>query len=162
MTLDNHPKSPEPTHKPTVRNMVKRLLPWIDPKKLDWRYILKAYGRIPSIRKLGEIHAPKPLPKPFTKYMRTMYACENFVPHLEKFPHVFYTIDWRFFSTNPAAIHILEQNQDKIDYIFLSQNPAIFYEERHQPPPFEKELIATVFHPDRVKKMGGMEWLECV
>ena len=65
-------------------------------------------------------------------------------------------------STNPAAIHILEQHQDKIDYVSLSRNPAIFYKEHKMPPQFKKELIETVFHPDRHKKMGGPEWLECV
>lgn len=143
--------------------MVKRVLPWIDLTRLDWRHILMVYGHIPSIRKLGEIHAPKPLPKPYTGYMMTMSASPNFVTHLEKFPHALDSVDWRSFSSNPAAIHILEQNRDKIDYIFLSRNPSIFYEERQfRPPPFKKELIATVFHPDRVLKMGGLEWLECI
>ena len=148
----------------TNKKMVK-LLPWIDPKKLDWRHILKDYGHIPAIRKLGEIHAPKPLPKPSTGYTtaeRTMAACENFVPYLEKFPHEFNSINWKWFSTNPAAIHILEQHQDKIDYVSLSRNPAIFYKEHKMPPQFKRELIETVFHPDRVEKMGGTEWLECV
>jgi hypothetical protein len=144
--------------------MVK-LLPWIDPKKLDWRHILKDYGRIPEIRKLGEIHAPKPLPKPYTGYTtaaRTMCACENFVPYLEKFPREFDSINWKWFSTNPAAIHILEQHQDKIDYVGLSRNPAIFYKEHKMPPQIKRELISTVFHPDRIKRMGGTEWLECM
>jgi hypothetical protein len=30
-------------------------------------------------------------------------------------------------SANPAAIHILEQNQDKIDWDKLSENPAAIY-----------------------------------
>jgi hypothetical protein len=110
---------------------------------------------------LGEIHAQKPLPKPYTGYMITQCASPYFVTHLEKFPRDLDNIDWRSFSYNPAAIHILEQTQDKIDYIYLSRNPAIFYEERQiRPPPFKKELISTVFHPNRVMKMGGPEWLE--
>ena len=144
--------------------MVKRFLPWIDLSRLDWRHILAVHGHIPSIRKLGEIHAPKPLPKPYVGYKRlTQCASPYFVTHLEKFPHELDDIDWMSFSYNPAAIHILEQNQDNIDYVFLSRNLAIFYEERQiKPPPFKKELIATVFHPDRVRKMGGPEWLECI
>ena len=62
---------------------------------------------------------------------------------------------------NPAAIHLLEANKDKIDWWNLSRNPFIF--EEITPPPFKQELIETVFHPDRVfGKMGGVEWLECM
>ena len=35
-------------------------------------------------------------------------------------------LDWDLLSQNPAAIHILEQNLDKINYDCLSANPAIF------------------------------------
>jgi hypothetical protein len=35
---------------------------------------------------------------------------------------------WEMFSLNPNAIHLLEQNQDKINWERLSRNPSIFYE----------------------------------
>jgi hypothetical protein len=35
-------------------------------------------------------------------------------------------INWILLSTNPKAIHILEKNQDKIKWNYLSENPAIF------------------------------------
>jgi hypothetical protein len=37
-------------------------------------------------------------------------------------------INWFFLSENPNAIHLLEQNQDKIHWYRLSGNPSIFYE----------------------------------
>ena len=36
-------------------------------------------------------------------------------------------IDWRWLSSNPAAIHMLEANQYKIDWFWLSQNPAAIH-----------------------------------
>ena len=42
---------------------------------------------------------------------------------LEKNPD---KIDWSFLSENPAAIHLLEKNPDKINWYMLSSNPAIF------------------------------------
>jgi hypothetical protein len=41
-------------------------------------------------------------------------------------------IDWLFLSSNPAAIHLLEQNQDKIDWHCLSANPAIFKDDTNE------------------------------
>ncbi len=35
-------------------------------------------------------------------------------------------IDWCNLSLNPSAIHLLEQNKEKIDWAILSKNPAIF------------------------------------
>jgi len=37
-------------------------------------------------------------------------------------------IDWTALSGNPAAIYILENNQDKITYPLFSKNSAIFEE----------------------------------
>ena len=37
-------------------------------------------------------------------------------------------INWFWLSENPNAIHLLEQNQDKINWDELSSNPSIFYE----------------------------------
>ena len=39
---------------------------------------------------------------------------------------------WSRLSSNPGAIHLLEQNQDKINWTFLSGNPnAIYLLEQH-------------------------------
>jgi len=35
--------------------------------------------------------------------------------------------DWDYLSRNPNAIHILENNLNKIDWFSLSINPNIFY-----------------------------------
>ena len=32
-------------------------------------------------------------------------------------------VHWEHLSANPNAIHILEQNLDKIDWFYLSENP---------------------------------------
>jgi hypothetical protein len=32
-------------------------------------------------------------------------------------------IDWNWLSRNPNAIHLLEQNIDKINWFWLSENP---------------------------------------
>ena len=37
-----------------------------------------------------------------------------------------YKIDWFSLSSNPNAIEILEDNYDKIVWVSLSKNPAIF------------------------------------
>jgi len=31
-------------------------------------------------------------------------------------------LSWGYLSANPNAIHLLEQNMDKIDWVFLSKN----------------------------------------
>jgi len=35
-------------------------------------------------------------------------------------------IDWEYLSVNPAAIHLLKANPDKINRFWLFENPAIF------------------------------------
>jgi len=35
-------------------------------------------------------------------------------------------IDWVYLSENPNAIPMLEKNQDKINWSWLSENPSIF------------------------------------
>jgi len=65
-------------------------------------------------------------------------------------------IDWALLSENPSAIHILEKNQDKINWRFLSGNPEIFeldYDFFHQRMNIiRKELIEKTWHPDRFEK----------
>ena len=62
-------------------------------------------------------------------------------------------------SENPAAIHLLEQNQDNIDWEYLSGNPSIFtYDYKQiakQRWPINKELIQNRFHPKNMKYFSG-------
>jgi hypothetical protein len=37
-------------------------------------------------------------------------------------------VNWVWLSINPNAIHILEQNLDKIDWVYIWKNPAVFQE----------------------------------
>jgi len=46
-------------------------------------------------------------------------------------------IDWVLLSANPAAIHLLEQHPDKIEWCFLSMNSAAIH------------LLET--HPDKIR-----------
>jgi len=69
-------------------------------------------------------------------------------------------------SYNPKAIHILEKNQDKIKWNYLSQNPAIFVLDTNAMKQqimnfgkksendfgFAEELIAKVLHPKHLKR----------
>ncbi len=65
-------------------------------------------------------------------------------------------INWQELSYNPAAIHLLKANQNKINWQGLTYNPAIFtydYEamKRHTNQ-LHDELIREVYHPQRVIK----------
>ena len=68
-------------------------------------------------------------------------------------------IDWWWLSRNPAAIHLLEKNPDKISWLWLSENPAIFtynYKKiaEHRWP-INKEIIQNRFHPKNMKYFSG-------
>ena len=60
-------------------------------------------------------------------------------------------------SHNPAAIHLLEANQDKIYWPGLTINPAIIELDyaaiRSTIAPLKEELVAYVLHPCRVKRI---------
>ena len=64
---------------------------------------------------------------------------------------------WDWLSVNINAMHILENNQDKINYSNFSTNPGIFkldiVEMRNNCCQFAEELAAYVFHPDRLLKI---------
>ncbi len=47
------------------------------------------------------------------------------IPFFEKNQHL--CLYWDVLSSNPAAIHILENNQDKIDWDHLSKNPSAIH-----------------------------------
>ena len=57
-------------------------------------------------------------------------------------------------SENPAAIHLLEQNQDKINWSQLSKNKAIFTYDypkmKENCNIFKEELIEYIYHPSRI------------
>ena len=61
-------------------------------------------------------------------------------------------ICWRWFSKNPSAIEVLEQNQDKIDWGTISGNPSIFtydYERIRDVKSGELECIQAYFNHSR-------------
>jgi len=61
-------------------------------------------------------------------------------------------------SYNSAAIHLLEQNQDKIVWERLSENPAIFtydydkIREHMESTGIKDELIAYYYRPENIHK----------
>ena len=65
-------------------------------------------------------------------------------------------IHWDRLCRNPNAIHILEANQDRINWATLSENTNIFtydYEKmKKNCNIYKEELIAYVFHPSRLFK----------
>ncbi len=72
---------------------------------------------------------------------------------LEKYPEV---INWESLSANINAIHLLEKNQDKIYWMSLSSNPAIFeldydfFVKRMNI--IREELLEKAWHPSRFQK----------
>ena len=75
----------------------------------------------------------------------------NAIHLLEQNPH---KIDWHYLCANPNAIHLLEQNPDKIIWELLSKNPGIFeydYETmREKYKELKEELIQHTWHPSRI------------
>ena len=68
-----------------------------------------------------------------------------------------YHIHWDDLSSNPAAIHILQKNIDKIAWRYLSDNPAIFEIDyqlmaTQRSRIIEDELLARALAPERVAK----------
>jgi hypothetical protein len=63
-------------------------------------------------------------------------------------------MNWLLLSENPAAIHLLEQNQDKIRWDSFSRNPEIFeydYKKMKETTSvFIEELMANRFHPKNI------------
>jgi hypothetical protein len=65
-------------------------------------------------------------------------------------------INWAYLSSNLNGISLLETNQDKIDWFYLSSNPSIFeldykfLENRIQI--YKEELMMSVFRPLRFNK----------
>ena len=52
----------------------------------------------------------------------------GFLPDYELLEWIdFKSLSWSGLSLNPNAIHLLEQNKDKIDWSLLSYNPAAIH-----------------------------------
>ena len=75
----------------------------------------------------------------------------NGIKLLEQNPNRIY---WSHLSRNPNAMGLLEQHPDEIAWYNLSGNPSIFeidYQALQQRiAPFQEELIAQCFHPNRL------------
>jgi len=67
--------------------------------------------------------------------------------------YILYLIIW---IRNPNAIHLLEQNLDKINWSNLSRNPSIFeydYEAlKKRCNMYKEELIKKALHPSIIKR----------
>ena len=66
-------------------------------------------------------------------------------------------LNWQMLSENPNAIHLLEQNPDKIYWPWLSKNPSIFtynYSEikRRMKETIAEDLMKNRFHPKHMDK----------
>jgi hypothetical protein len=56
-------------------------------------------------------------------------------------------------SLNPAALHILQENPEKIDWFWFSANPSIFeYDYKNMKRPFTEELMQNRFHPKNINR----------
>jgi len=77
-------------------------------------------------------------------------------------------INWYNLSSNPNAIHLLEQNIDKISWNALSENPnainLLFNLDvilmRENCKSFAEELTAYVFHPLRLQNISNTYGIE--
>ena len=72
-------------------------------------------------------------------------------------------IDWNCLSINSNAIQLLEQNPEKINWFLLSKNPSIFtYDYEKIKKNFEElaeEIIAKALHPKRIQKLKEENFL---
>jgi hypothetical protein len=63
-------------------------------------------------------------------------------------------IDWKWLCKNPEATEILKANQGKIDWGIFSYNTGIFeYDYPNMSRPFTEELFSVVYHPDNRKRL---------
>ena len=90
-------------------------------------------------------------------HLQPLSTNPNAIHLLEQNPE---KISWVFLSRNPNAIHLLEQNQEKISWYDLSEYPYIF-EYNYQAMKdhlwnsgIVEELMANRFHPSNMHKFG--------
>ena len=66
-------------------------------------------------------------------------------------------VNWKTFSENEAAINIILKNMDKVCYKGLSKNPAIFEYDyqglKERCDIYREELIKKTMHPSRIQKL---------
>ena len=69
-------------------------------------------------------------------------------------------VNWMWLSLNPNAIHMLEQNPDKIRWFSISRNPTIFELDykgmKGRCSIYKEELMIKVFHPSRIERYLDM------
>ena len=120
-------------------------------------------------------------------YWRNLSTNSNAIPILEKNLD---KVNWEYLSFNPNAIHILEKNLDKVNWDLLSSNPnAIHLLEKNldkvvrsvfsrntnvhlllsnldyeamklNRQEFNRELVESVFHPERLFRICERNDLE--
>jgi hypothetical protein len=72
-------------------------------------------------------------------------------------------VDWKWLSSNPNAIHLLEKNLDKVDWEKLSGNPNAIHlvtplnhqQMRENNRKFFEELVSFVCHPNWLNKCAS-------
>ena len=68
-------------------------------------------------------------------------------------------INWHYLSKNPNAVHILKKNPDKINWVLISLNTNIFELDygflKGRMDIIREELMMKAWHPSRV-----MKWIE--
>ena len=72
-------------------------------------------------------------------------------------------VSWSSLSEIPNAVHILEKNLDRVNWYFLSTNPNAVHllfplntvAMRAKCKPFAEELVAYVFHPERMLRISN-------
>ena len=79
---------------------------------------------------------------------------------LEKYVDHLYPECWDELSSNPNAMHLLEEEPDYIDWYLLTNNPSIFEidymkTKKNMVDIFFEELMMVTLHPNRI-----MKWLE--
>ena len=68
-------------------------------------------------------------------------------------------INWHYLSQNPAAIHLLEKHPEKIDWSWFSSNPAMFTYDyvtmKQTKAILHNDLIQSLFHPKNIHKFDN-------
>ena len=82
------------------------------------------------------------------------YAGENeFLPWVKQNQD---KINWDKLSENPAAIHLLEKNLDKINWVYLSKNPAAIHLLEKNPDKINK-LAKRIISKNKPEELSDIE-----
>lgn len=94
-----------------------------NPQKVDWDQLLRNPSSIPFLEKHApHLHQGDPLHRYLKLLVINPNAVHYFENRLDEFPWV-----WTWFSRHTTTMHLLEANQDKINWIELSGNPAAIH-----------------------------------